>query len=147
MEEPKRFPYPPHSWPYPGSTLRACVIPAVKDEARNLDGAMDSSTASSSLWPLLRGPLQVARSGKNNDLFPSISKVVFRRVFSGSCVGWLSLCLAVGASRRLPRFGSSCATATPPAMRRRALNRSSLSQSPGKIVFLPATWLSFLRLL
>src|SRR2546422_138375 len=39
IEEPKRFPYPPSSWPYPSSEFCAWPIPAPKAELRKREGA------------------------------------------------------------------------------------------------------------
>ena len=39
IEEPKRLPYPPSSWPYPSSEFCAWPIPAPKAELRKREGA------------------------------------------------------------------------------------------------------------
>src|SRR2546428_11456615 len=76
IEEPKRFPYPPSSWPYPSSEFCAWPIPAPKAELRKREGATLSSAKSSNFCLLLNGHTLVAILGKKIDRRPRTSMVV-----------------------------------------------------------------------
>src|SRR5713226_8030208 len=78
IEEPKRFPYPPASWPYPLREFRALPIPAPAAVLRNREGETLSPAKSSNFCLLLSGPLLVAILGKKIDRRPRTWMVVWK---------------------------------------------------------------------
>src|SRR6267154_1206508 len=97
------------------------------------------SAASSSFCLLLSGSVSCASSGKNTDLRPSISHVVFTAPLLDFCWRCPGACLATGASGRLFALTCCCAAAAGFSTNSKAAACQTLTYTPEirEITFVP----------
>src|SRR6267154_4999630 len=103
------------------------------------------SAASSSFCLLLSGSVSCARSGKNTDLRPSISHVVFSAPLLDFCWRCPGACLATGASGRLFALTCCCAAAPGFSTSNKAAACQTLTCTPEirEITFVIPFWSHF----